>query len=54
MGRERVEVRCSEDVGERFRLCRVFDFGRSLKLYVLAGPLRQHFRLEEVLFRAAR
>jgi hypothetical protein len=47
-----VEVRCSEDVGERFYLYRVFDFGRSPRLYVLRGPLRETCHLEPALYRA--
>jgi hypothetical protein len=46
------EVRCSEDVGERFQLFRVFDFGRAPRAYVLAGPLRARCHLEPTLFRA--
>jgi Domain of unknown function (DUF3883) len=46
------EVRCSEDVGERFHLFRVFDFGRAPRAYVLAGPLRARCHLEPTLFRA--
>lgn len=48
------EVRCSEDMGERFRLVRLFDFGRSPRLYVLTGSLRQTCQLEPALFRATR
>jgi hypothetical protein len=39
-------------VGERFHLYRVFDFGRSPRLYVLRGPLREACRLEPALYRA--
>ena len=46
------EVRCSEDVGERIHLFRVFDFGRAPRAYVLAGPLGERCRLEPTLFRA--
>ncbi len=46
------EVRCSEDVGERFHLFRVFDFGRSPWAYVLPGPLSAICRLEPTLFKA--
>src|SRR3954452_5118809 len=31
----RNEVRCSEDVPPRYRLYRVFDFGREARLYIL-------------------
>ena len=48
----RTEVRCSEDVGERYHLFRVFDFGRAPRAYVLAGPLRARCHLEPTLFRA--
>ena len=47
-----VEIRCAEDVGRRLRLYRVFDFGRSPRLYVLRGPLRETCRLEPALYRA--
>jgi hypothetical protein len=33
------ERRCSEDVGERFHLYRVFDFSRRPRVYVLSGAL---------------
>jgi hypothetical protein len=46
------EVRCSEDVAERFHLFRVFDFARSPRVYVLTGSLRERCRLEPTLFRA--
>jgi hypothetical protein len=49
-----VEVRCSEDVPEKFHLFRVFDFGRSPKLYVLRGTLRDSCSLEPTLYRATR
>ena len=47
------EVRCSEDVAQRYQLCRVFDFGRDPRLYILHGSLRELCQLEPVLFRAA-
>ena len=46
------EVRCSEDVPERFQLHRVFDFGGTPRLYVLRGSLRERCRLEPVAYRA--
>jgi hypothetical protein len=46
------EVRCSEDVPERFHLFRVFDFARMPRVYVLPGSLRLRCRLEPTLFRA--
>jgi hypothetical protein len=48
------EVRCSEDVGERFHLFRVFDFARSPRAYILAGPLGAGFTLEPTQYRATR
>lgn len=47
-----VEVRCSEDVPDRFHLFRVFDFGRSPRLYILPGSLRDTCSLEPTLYRA--
>jgi hypothetical protein len=47
-----VELRCSEDVGERFHLVRVFEFGQAPRLFVLRGPLPKVCQLEPVLFRA--
>ena len=49
-----VEVPCSEDVPEKFHLFRAFDFGRSPKLYVLRGSLRDSCSLEPTLYRATR
>ncbi len=46
------EVRCSEDLPERFHLYRVFDFARRPRLYVLKGALSQACRLEPVEYRA--
>jgi hypothetical protein len=46
------EVRCSEDVAERFHLFRVFDFARAPRAYVLTGPLRTRCRLVPTLYRA--
>jgi hypothetical protein len=46
------EVRCSEDVGGRPQLFRVFDSGRAPSAYVLAGPLRGRCHLGPTLFRA--
>jgi hypothetical protein len=46
------EVRCSEDCPERFRLYRVFDFGRAPRIYVVPGRLPEKFRLEPVAYRA--
>jgi hypothetical protein len=46
------EVHCSEDVPDRFHLFRVFDFGRSPRVYILAGSLAANCRLEPTLYRA--
>jgi hypothetical protein len=46
------EVRCSEDVAERFQLFRVFDFARMPRVYILTGSLRSSCELEPILFRA--
>jgi hypothetical protein len=47
-----VELRCSEDVGDRFHLYRFFDFARSPRLYVLRGSLRERCQLEPTVYRA--
>jgi hypothetical protein len=46
------EVRCSEDMTEKFHLFRVFDFARAPRVYILTGSLRSACRLEATLFRA--
>jgi hypothetical protein len=46
------EVRCSEDLAERFQLYRVFDFSRRPMVYVLTGALSRTCRLEAVQYRA--
>ncbi len=46
------ERRCSEDLGERFSLYRVFDFARKPRVYVLSGALTQTCSLEAVVWRA--
>jgi hypothetical protein len=48
----RNEVRCSEDIPQQYQLFRVFDFGRSPRLYILHGSLRELCQLEPVLYRA--
>jgi hypothetical protein len=48
-----VEVRCSEDCPGRFRLYRVFDFGRVPRVYVVGGALSQACRLDPVAYRAS-
>jgi hypothetical protein len=47
------EVRCSEDVPDRFLLYRVFDFARDPRVYVLPGSLRERCLLDPVEDRAA-
>jgi hypothetical protein len=47
------EVRCSEDMARQYQLYRVFDFGRSPRVHVLSGSLRERCRLEPVQFLAA-
>ena len=46
------ELRCSEDVPDQFHLFRVFDFGRTPRLYILHGALSKLCQLDPVLYRA--
>ncbi len=46
------EVRCSEDVPNQYQLFRVFDFGKTPRIYILHGSLRELCQLEPVLYRA--
>lgn len=46
------ELRCSEDIPDQFHLFRVFDFGKTPRLYILHGSLSQLCQLEPVLYRA--
>lgn len=46
------EVRCSEDIPHQYHLYRVFDFGRTTRLYILDGSLRQACQLQPQLYRA--
>lgn len=46
------EVRCSEDVPDRFVLYRVFDFGTAARVFALPGSLRATCRLDPVQYRA--
>lgn len=46
------EVRCSEDIPDQYHLFRVFNFGKSPRLYILHGSLRELCQLEPVLYRA--
>jgi hypothetical protein len=47
-----LELRCSEDVADRFRLYRVFDAGRKPRLYVLSGSLGLSCEMQPTLYRA--
>jgi hypothetical protein len=46
------EVRCSEDMTEKFHLFRVFDFAHSPRVFILTGSLRATCQLDPVQFRA--
>jgi hypothetical protein len=46
------ELRCSEDIPDQFHLFRVFDFGRTPRLYILHGSLNELCQLDPVLYRA--
>jgi hypothetical protein len=46
------EVRCSEDIPQQYQLFRVFDFGRTPRLFILHGSLRELCQLDPVLCRA--
>ena len=46
------EVRCSEDMADKFHLFRVFDFGRTPRVYILTGSLKANCRLEPTQYRA--
>jgi hypothetical protein len=46
------ERRCSDDVGERYHLYRVFDFARRPRLYVLSGALSKTCLLDPIQYRA--
>jgi len=46
------ELRCSEDIPDQFQLFRVFDFGRTPRIYILHGSLSQQCQLDPVLYRA--
>jgi hypothetical protein len=47
------ELRGSEDRPGQFRLYRVIDFGRNLRVYVVVGALSRAFRLEPIEYRAS-
>ena len=46
------EVRCSEDMTDQFHLFRVFDFGRTPRIYILTGSLNINCRLEPTQYLA--
>ncbi len=46
------EVRCSEDMTDKFHLFRVFDFGRTPRVYILTGSLKENCQLEPTQYRA--
>jgi len=46
------ELRCSEDIPDQFHLFRVFDFGRTPRLYILHGSLSELCQLDPALYRA--
>jgi hypothetical protein len=46
------EVRCSEDMMEKFHLFRVFDFSKKPRVYILTGSLKERCQLEAIQFRA--
>ena len=49
----RNELLCSEDVPDRFRLYRVFDYSRSPRIYVLEGSMREACDLQATEYLAA-
>ena len=49
-----VEVHCSEHLGERFHLFRLFGFGPAPRGYVLRGALEKVCQLAPVVYRASR
>lgn len=46
------EVRCSEDMADKFHLFRVFDFGRKPRVYILTGSLKDNCQLKPTQYRA--
>tara|TARA_R110002095_G_scaffold216296_2_gene212905 strand:- start:2237 stop:3106 length:870 start_codon:yes stop_codon:yes gene_type:complete len=46
------EILCSEDIPDQFQLYRVFDFGRTPRIFILNGSLRSLCNLDPVLYRA--
>jgi hypothetical protein len=49
----RNELACSQRHADRFHLYRLFEFGRSPRLYLLRGPLDQTCRLTPTQFNAS-
>lgn len=39
------EVKCGGDLGDGYRLYRVYGFGPNVRLYRLCGPLDDHLTL---------
>jgi hypothetical protein len=46
------EVRCSEDMAQKYQLFRVFDFAKTPRVYILSGSLKDNCVLEARLYRA--
>lgn len=46
------EVRCSEDMADKFHLFRVFNFGRLARVYILTGSLKATCLLDPTQYRA--
>ena len=46
----RNELRVSEEMGERYRICRLYAFERKPRLFTLSAPLERTCRLEAVEF----
>ena len=49
----RKELHVSESEPDHFRLCRLFNFRRSPRLFELGGSLKSHCRLDAVVFQAS-
>ncbi len=47
----RKEVRRSADLPMQNQVFRVFDYGRSARLHILYGSLRELWQLESILYR---
>ena len=46
------EVQCSEDIPSQYQLFRVFHLGKDPRLFILHGDLKEHCRLQPVLYKA--